>query len=468
MGNSLRFHMAVLAGKTTSFILKKVLKGEASAMPGKVAMKIDPHILQVVNQRCQKKILVTGTNGKTTTTNLLSHIISSQGLRVLSNLRGANMPQGLVSSFLNDLDDEYDWGVFEVDEGSFQEVVKGVKPDYVVVTNFFRDQLDRYGEIEKAFQDISDALEPLDTTLILNADDPLVSNFKNLKKRNIFYGVGKNQFSNQEEGVIESRFCPSCASRLEYDYFNYGQLGSYYCNQCGFTNPHRKYEITRVEYADPGYHLSFKTENVKSMDLDFSYDGIFNTYNCCAALAAALEMGLEGEKVIESIGGFEYYLGRMESFQFPDKLVKVVLVKNPIGLGEVLRSLSLDEKVKSLLMVLNDNPADGTDISWIWDAQVENILQVKNLEKIYCSGRRAEDMALRLKYAGQPPATLKVDYGMDSALEKVLNEDVEIVYILPTYTAVFHIRELLIARMGGSSKFMSYLRESLKNLKLKR
>lgn len=468
MGNSLRYHMAVLAGKTTSFILKKVLKGEASAMPGKVAMKIDTHILQVVNQRCQKKILVTGTNGKTTTTNLLSHIISSQGLRVLSNLRGANMPQGLVSSFLNDLDGEYDWGVFEVDEGSFQEVVKGVKPDYVVVTNFFRDQLDRYGEIEKAFQDISDALEPLDTTLILNADDPLVSNFKNLKKRNIFYGVGKNQFSNQEEGVIESRFCPSCASRLEYDYFNYGQLGSYYCNQCGFTNPHRKYEITRVEYADPGYHLSFKTENVKSMDLDFSYDGIFNTYNCCAALAAALEMGLEGEKVIESIGGFEYYLGRMESFQFPDKLVKVVLVKNPIGLGEVLRSLSLDEKVKSLLMVLNDNPADGTDISWIWDAQVENILQVKNLERIYCSGRRAEDMALRLKYADQPPATLKVDYGMDSALEKVLNEDVEIVYILPTYTAVFHIRELLIARMGGSSKFMSYLRESLKNLKLKR
>jgi UDP-N-acetylmuramyl tripeptide synthase len=430
-------------------------------------MRIDPHILQVVNQRCKKKILITGTNGKTTTNNLLSHIISSQGLRILSNLRGANMPQGLVSSFLNDLDDEYDWGVFEVDEGSFQEVVKHVKPDYVVVTNFFRHQLDRYGEIEKAFQDISDALEPLNTTLILNADDPLVSNFKNLEKRNIFYGVGKNQFSNHEEGVIESPFCPSCSSRLEYDYFNYGQLGGYHCTHCGFTNPQREYEITQVIYADPGYHLSFRTTDNESQDLDFSYDGIFNTYNCCAALSTALEIGLDVEKVIDSIGRFEYNLGRMESFQFPDKLVKVVLVKNPIGLGEVLRSLSLDEKVKSLLMVLNDNPADGTDISWIWDAQVENILQVKNLERIYCSGRRAEDMALRLKYAGQPSTTLEVDYGMDSALEKVLNEDVEIVYILPTYTAVFHIRELIIARMGGSSKFMSYLRESLKNIKLK-
>ncbi|MEN6329947.1 MAG: MurT ligase domain-containing protein [Methanobacteriaceae archaeon] len=437
-------------------------------MPGKVAMRIDPHILQMVDQRCQKKILVTGTNGKTTTNNLLSHIISCQGLRVLSNLRGANMPQGLVSAYLNDLEDEYDWGVFEVDEGSFQEAVKHLKPDYVVVTNFFRDQLDRYGEIEKAFQDIFDALEPLDTTLILNADDPLVSNFRNLGKKNIFYGVGKNQFSNQEEGVIESRFCPSCTSRLDYDYFNYGQLGGYHCNHCGFTNPNREYEITRVEYADPGYHLSFRTRDQGSNDLDFSYDGIFNTYNCCAALSTALVIGLEEEGVIESIGRFEYYLGRMESFQFPDKLVKVVLVKNPIGLGEVLRSLSLDMKIKSLLMVLNDNPADGTDISWIWDAQVENILQVRNLEKIYCSGRRAEDMALRLKYAGQPLTTLNVDYGMDSALEKVLNEDVELVYILPTYTAVFQIRELLIARMGGSSKFMSHLREFLKNFKLKR
>jgi UDP-N-acetylmuramyl tripeptide synthase len=465
--NSLRYYTAVLAGKTASFILKKVLKGEASAMPGKVAMQIYPNILQVVDQRCQKKILVTGTNGKTTTTNLLHHIIKSQGLRVLSNLRGANMPQGLVSSFLNHQDAEYDWGVFEVDEGSFQEVVKHLKPDYVVVTNFFRDQLDRYGEIEKAFQDIFDALKPLDTTLILNADDPLVSSFKSLKKRNIFYGVGENQFSTLEEGVIESRFCPSCASRLEYDYFNYGQLGGYHCSQCGFTNPPREYEITRVEYSDPGYHLKFKTENVKSMDLDFSYDGIFNTYNCCAALSVALEIGLETGKVIESIGRFEYHLGRMETFQFPDKLVKVVLVKNPIGLGEVLKSLSLDGKVKSLLMVLNDNPADGTDISWIWDAQVENILQVNNLEKIYCSGRRAEDMALRLKYAGQSPATLNVDYSMESALEKVLNEDVEIAYILPTYTAVFHIRELIIARMRGSSKFLSYLRESLKNIKLK-
>jgi UDP-N-acetylmuramyl tripeptide synthase len=378
------------------------------------------------------------------------------------------MPQGLVSSFLNDLEDEYDWGVFEVDEGSFQEVVNHLKPDYVVVTNFFRDQLDRYGEIEKAFQDIFDALEPLNTILILNADDPLVSNFKNLGKKNIFYGVGKNQYSNLEEGVIESRFCPSCSSRLEYDYFNYGQLGGYHCAQCGFTNPQREYEITKVEYADPGYHLSFKTGNIESNNLDFSYDGIFNTYNCCAALSTALEIGLDTEKVVESIGKFEYYLGRMESFQFPDKLVKVILVKNPIGLGEVLRSLSLDEKIKSLLMVLNDNPADGTDISWIWDAQVENILQVKNLENIYCSGRRAEDMALRLKYAGQPITTLNVDYGLDSALEKVLNEDVDIVYILPTYTAVFHIRELLIARIGGSSKSMSYLREFLKNFKLKR
>ena len=158
-------------------------------MPGKVAMTIYPDILKLVNERCHNKIIITGTNGKTTTNNLLTFILTREYPSVLSNLRGANMPQGLVSAFLHDRKKEYDWGIFEVDEGSFERVTEDLKPDYVLVTNFFRDQLDRYGEIEKAFQDILEALEPLDTTLILNADDPLVSNFRKLNKKNIYYGV---------------------------------------------------------------------------------------------------------------------------------------------------------------------------------------------------------------------------------------------------------------------------------------
>ncbi|MDP3066185.1 MAG: MurT ligase domain-containing protein, partial [Methanobacteriaceae archaeon] len=401
--------------------------------------------------------------GKTTTNNLLTHVIKGQ-YSVLSNLRGANMPQGLVSAYLNDLDSYYDWGVFEVDEGSFERVVQDIKPDYVVITNFFRDQLDRYGEIEKAFQDIFESLVPLDTTLILNADDPLVSNFQKMGKRSVYYGVGENQFSNSDQSVVETNFCPSCNSRLGYTYFNYGQLGEYNCPKCGFSNPSRQYEIKSIDYKDPGYDFQFQIDD-SSINVSFQYEGIYNAYNCCAAMATAREIGMNLDLVVNRIESFKYYLGRMENFKINGKNVKVALVKNPIGLGEVLKTLSLEENTKNLLMILNDNPADSTDVSWIWDAEVEAIKNVKNLKSINFSGKRPYDMALRFKYTGIPTDHFKVKEDMDQALEMVLNDEVNTVYILPTYTAVFQVRELLKARMEGKGKFMSHLRESLKNLR---
>ncbi|WP_237739735.1 Mur ligase family protein [Methanobacterium formicicum] len=460
-----RYYSAVTAGKIVSFVLRKILKSSASAAPGKVAMTIYPDILRVVNDRCQKKIIITGTNGKTTTNNLLTHILTREYPSVLSNLRGANMPQGLVSAFLHDRKKEYDWGVFEVDEGSFERVTEHLKPDYVLVTNFFRDQLDRYGEIEKAFQDILESLESLDTTLILNADDPLVSNFRKLHKRNIYYGVTQNQYSSCQQGIVESRFCPACSSYLDYDYYNYGQLGGYQCPDCGFSNPDYDYQITEINYQDHQYHYQFKNKNQNMQDITFAYEGIYNAYNCCAALSTALEVGLPLDKVAHSIEEFEYHLGRMENFQFPGKIVKIALVKNPIGLSETISSIFLDEREKSMLFVLNDNPADGKDVSWIWDAEVEKMNNIKNINHIYCSGRRAEDIALRLKYAGVPVELVEVDDKMDNAIEKLLNEDVEIAYLLPTYTAVFQARELVLARLEGSGKKMSHIREYLKNLK---
>lgn len=435
-------------------------------MPGKVAMTIYPDILKLVNERCCNKIIITGTNGKTTTNNLLNFIFRKEFPSVLSNLRGANMPQGLVSAFLHDRRKKYDWGIFEVDEGSFKRVTRDLKPDYVLVTNFFRDQLDRYGEIEKAFQDILEALEPLKTTLILNADDPLVSNFRKLNKKNIYYGVAQNQYSTGEQAIVESRFCPACSSYLEYNYYNYGQLGSYKCPDCGFENPDYDYNITEIDYRDHTYHFKFKKKEHDPHDITFPYEGIYNAYNCCAALSAAKEIGLPLNRVARWIGEFEYHLGRMENFQFPDKLVKIALVKNPIGLTETVSSISLDERHKSMLFVLNDNPADGRDVSWIWDAEVEKTTHIKNVNKIFCSGRRAEDIALRLKYAGVPVELVEVNDDMDQAIGKVLEEEVEIIYILPTYTAVFQARELVMARLEGSSKKMSHFREYLKNLKI--
>jgi len=435
-------------------------------MPGKVALTIYPDILKLVDERCQNKIIITGTNGKTTTNNLLTHILRQEYSHVLSNLRGANMIQGLVSAFLHDRKKSYEWGIFEVDEVSFKRVTQHLKPDYVLVTNFFRDQLDRYGEIDKAFQDILEALEPLDTTLILNADDPLVSNFRKLHKRNIYYGVAHNQQSTTQQKIVESRFCPACSSYLDYDYYNCGQLGKYHCPDCGFSNPEYDYHITEIDYQDHQFHYQFKDKNGKIKDIKFPYEGIYNAYNCCAALTTALEVGLPLDRVAHSIEHFEYHLGRMENFQFPDKIAKIALVKNPIGLSETINSVSLDERTKDMLFILNDNPADGKDVSWIWDAEVEKMVNVKNIKKIYCSSRRAEDIALRLKYAGVPEELVEIDDNMDQAIGKVLKKDVEIVYLLPTYTAVFQARELVLARLEGSSKKMSMIREYLKNLKL--
>ncbi len=461
----IRYYIAVAAGVIASFILRKILKSSATAMPGKIAMTIYPDILKVVNLRCNKIILITGTNGKTTTNNLLNFILIREFSSVLSNLRGANMPQGLVSAFLHDRKREYDWGVFEVDEGSFKRVTRDIEPDYVLITNFFRDQLDRYGEIEKAFQDIFEALEPLQTKLILNADDPQVSNFKKLNKKNIYYGVAHNQYSTNEETITESKFCPVCTSYLEYNYYNYGQLGSYECPDCGFKNPEHDYHITSIDYSDNAYHFKFKKKDHEPQDIIFPYDGIYNAYNCCAALTAAQEIGLPLERVAHYIGEFEYQMGRMENFQFADKIVKISLVKNPIGLTETVSSISLDERRKSILFILNDHPADGRDVSWLWDAEVEKTLNIKNLKKIFCSGRRAEDVALRLKYAGVPIGLVEVVDDMERAIKKVLEEEVQISYILPSYTAVFKARELVLGHLEGSSK-MSHFREYLKNLKI--
>jgi lipid II isoglutaminyl synthase (glutamine-hydrolysing) len=441
----------------------KIVGMNATALPGKVALKLDPKFLSTVNTRCKKKVIITGTNGKTTTNNLINHILNSEYDDVLSNLRGANMPQGVASAFLNNKKNEYDWGVFEVDEGSFPDVVKYIEPDYVVITNFFRDQLDRFGEIENTAKIVYEALKPLKTTLILNADDPMVSKFKDLGKRSIYYGVEKSKFSTLEQRVVESRFCPVCSCSLDYEYYNYGQLGKYVCSSCGFKNPEYDYKITSVSYCEDAYHFSVNSTKNNNCDVVFRYDGIYNAYNCCAAMAFSIEAGLDMEKVAQRIENFEYKLGRMENIEFPDKMVKIVLVKNPIGLSEVLKSISNDQRKKSILFILNDNPADGTDVSWIWDADVEVINNIKNLESIHCSGIRAQDIALRIKYAEYDEEIIEIDFNVEDSIETVINEDVEIVYILPTYTAVFQTRDIVMGHLNNTDARIPRLREIIKS-----
>jgi lipid II isoglutaminyl synthase (glutamine-hydrolysing) len=460
----LEINGALIVGKLTVVGLKAVGLG-ATALPGKMAIKIDPNLLSVIDQRCKRKIVITGTNGKTTTTNLIYHILTSRYKNVLSNLKGANMEQGIASAFINDTKKEYDWGVFEVDEGSFQNVVNHIKPDFIVITNFFRDQLDRYGEIENTSAVIYEAIKPLDTTLILNADDPMVAKFKELNKNCVYYGLDENELSNKDQKVVETLFCPICSHELDYEYFNYGQLGKYHCPKCGFHNPNYDYSFTNIKAGSDGNLCDINSRGEIFKDIHFNYGGIYNAYNCLAALASSLEAGMDTAPSIERIENFEYHLGRMEVMEFPDKTVKVTLSKNPIGLSEVLNSITLDNRKKALLFILNDNPADGRDISWIWDADLDTIHQIENIKYICCSGRRAEDMALRIKYTNISPDLIRVNDKMRKSIENVLKEDVEIVYLLPTYTAVFRTRDIILSYLKNRNPFLLNIKELVEKLK---
>ncbi len=455
-------HPSIIAGKLTIFGLK-IIGMKGTALPGKVALRLNPNMLKIIDSRCKKKLIITGTNGKTTTNNLINHIVSGKYPNLLSNLRGANMPQGVASAFLNDLKDEYDWGIFEVDEGSFPSVVKHIKPDYVLITNFFRDQLDRFGEIENTAKIVYDAIKPLETKLILNADDPLVVKFKDLNKPSLYYGVERTKFSSMDQRVVESKFCPFCNSGLVYEYFNYGQLGKYHCKKCGFENPEYKYKISAIEYVNNSYEFMIQTVNGDKNTIVFGYDGIYNAYNCCAAVAFAQEAGLEMEMITERIKNFDYKLGRMENFEYDAKIIKIVLVKNPIGLTEVLNSISNDKRKKSILFILNDNPADGTDVSWIWDANVETFNEIENLEKIHCSGIRANDIALRIKYANTRKIPNIINNNIENSIEDAISDDVEIVYILPTYTAVYNTREIVLNLINSTDTKIPRLREIIRS-----
>lgn len=420
----------------------------ATAMPGYIALRIQPQLLEVVKQRCKKVIFITGTNGKTTTNNLLNHILKDD-CSVLSNLKGANMPQGIVSAYIKGNRHEYDLGIFEIDEGSFLEISEGINPDYIIITNFFRDQLDRYGEIESTVSMVYEAIKPLDTTLILNADDPFVCKFQDLGKKNIFYGVQMNKFSSAEEKLVETRFCPVCNSGIDYDYYNYGHLGKYHCKSCDFKNPPYNYHITRLDYDNYRYCFDVNIKNEKILDnVCFGYDGIYNIYNCCGVFSLSYELGIGPHKIKSRMQDFNYKLGRMEEVLYKGKIIKIALVKNPIGLTEVIRSISHDNRNKAILFILNDNPADGRDVSWIWDAGLGKFKDIENLKNIYCSGKRAEDIAMRIKYAHIPSKLIEIDDNMKNAIKKAIAEEVEVIYILPTYTAVFKTRDLVFEFTG--------------------
>ncbi|TDM00740.1 Mur ligase family protein [Macrococcus carouselicus] len=395
-------------------------------LPGQLARKIDPAILRKMAATVDDVVFISGTNGKTTTSNLIGHTLKANDINIIHNTEGANMAAGITSSFIVQSKKNTKLAIIEIDEGSIPRVLNEMTPTMMVFTNFFRDQMDRFGEIDILVDRIADHIKNKGIKLILNADDPFVSRLKIASREVVYYGMkaGIHQF--EESTMIESKYCPNCGRLLNYEAIHYNQIGHYTC-ECGFNR------------AEPTYEVEQLTENpylvpvINGATFHMKLAGDFNVFNIIAAYSVLRELGLNDDSIRK---GFESYAsdnGRMQYFTNGTKETIINLAKNPAGLNA---SLSVGEKIKgskSYLISLNDNGADGRDISWIWDADFEK-LERQTITHIICTGNRAEELAVRLKYA-EVSAEVIVERSIEQATLKAMTLP-DYTVCIPNYTSL--------------------------------
>jgi UDP-N-acetylmuramyl tripeptide synthase len=428
---------ALITGKTAGK-LSRLIGHKGTTLPGVVALKIDPNIISKMSRQIKYFIFITGTNGKTTTSNLLAHLLRSAGMKILNNAEGSNMIAGVASCLVNHTSLsgrlKYDCAVLEIDEASLPVVMKQVTPQLVVITNFFRDQLDRYGEIDTLINHIGAAIHPIQTKLVLNADDPLVFRLSSIGKDDVFFGLGKQSYHFGDYGMCESKYCPICGEEMKYDHVHYGQLGFFTCS-CGFERPNPHYEIDSVQCNPLTFSLKNETYRV-------NMTGAYNVYNVLAAVACAAELGVQVKNIQESLHKFHSDNGRMQVFQFRGFPYIVNLNKNPSGTNVSLSEILSTDHEKQIVFFINDFIADGEDVSWIWDVDFE-CLQRDDIKTIVCSGSRAADLLLRFKYAGIDPDKVVKIPSIDQAIQYALNNPMP-TYLLPTYTALQQVKKFLV------------------------
>ncbi len=442
--------LAVWAAKLIMFLIKLTGLGRASSLPGKVALRVCPSLLGHLGKQTEC-LVVTGTNGKTTTANMLAGILEHAGYTVLANREGANLLTGVATAFARSSTlgarINSDYAVLEIDEAVFPVVIRWIKPRLVVVTNFFRDQLDRYGELDITVSKVVEALNKLQhTVLVLNADDPLVARIARESDHAArFYGVfpdarlaGKASYSR------EAKFCSFCGKMLSYRVYFYSQLGDYKCTQCGFGRPQPDTEAAAVQ-SDVFATLARVRAGNDTRQMALSVGGLHNLYNALAAVTAAQLLGVKLETAMDSLQCYRPATGRMEIFAYGRKQVVLTLVKNPAGFNQALAGmLAGGDNSKDVLMVINDNAADGRDISWLWDVDFEVMAGCfGQFTRFVCSGQRAEDMALRLKYAGVPVSLITVEKDYRRAIASVLQGEGTVANIMTTYTALWPVEKIL-------------------------
>lgn len=436
--------------KTLSIFFTKLsawglhLFGRGGSLPGSIGCKLDSDILQKLKFN-GPVILVTGTNGKTSTSNMITDLLETAGYHVISNRKGDNLKAGIVTTLLTNakLNGQIKANavVLECDELNVRHILPYIPVTDFVVNNFFRDQLDRAREMEQLIDSIENVLPNYTGRLILNGNDPNVVRLCLVAKKATcsYFGLDKSQYSVKKTNeASEGKFCPNCGSRLEYDYYQYSHIGKFHCSNCDFKTPELDVCLSQID-------LNNETFKWNAATFKSPYEGMYSMYNCAAVLDIAKNYSISNECVKTVFAHAPQPAGRNETFEANGQTCILNLVKNPTGANEVMKVIEKDTKDKTIVIVLNDREQDGTDVSWIYDTFFEKIMK-DSTKEIICTGLRANDMALRIYYGGYKGCLSVVDTP-EIAIEAALRTKRK-TYAIATYTALLPTRNVIVKEMG--------------------
>jgi UDP-N-acetylmuramyl tripeptide synthase len=450
----------IVAARAVGGLARRVGRGGGTSLPGKVLMRLDPQSIEQLAARLPDgSAVISATNGKTTTAAMSASVLQHAGVRLVHNRAGANMAGGVASTLLQAarpggrIDGRL--GLFELDEFWLDRVAPMLRPRVILLANLFRDQLDRYGELD-AIADkwalITKDLSP-PARLVLNADDPLVADLGR-ERDPIYFGVEDPAVAMPEmQHASDSKHCRRCGAAYRYEAIYLGHLGRYRCPNCGQERPAPQVAAERIELdGTRAARFVLRTPGGES-PVALPLPGLYNVYNALAAAALCVELGIELQTIVDGLERVRAAFGRGETLTVNGTELSILLVKNPAGANEILRTLALERSELDLLGALNDRTADGRDVSWIWDADFEII--APRIRRLTSTGTRAAELAVRLKYAGVPTDRLEVVTSLPGALDKALADAAgRHVYALPTYTALLDLRAEL-ARRGHTGEFWS-------------
>ena len=443
--------------KATGSLSRRSGRGGGTTLPGRLLLRLAPDAVERLGSGLDRCTIVSATNGKTTTAGMIAAALHAAGRDLVHNHAGSNMSWGVATALLEQRGSE---GLFEVDEAWLPRMVDELDPELVVLANLFRDQLDRYGELERLADDWAAMVERRagSSGFVLNADDPLVADLgrdRELRRRRgiVYFGIeDPAQALPELQHAHDAKHCRRCGSPYTYERAFVGHLGHYECPSCAADRPSPDVAATAIELRGmEGSRATIRTP-AGPAELELPLPGLYNVYNALAAIAAALRLGVGLERAVGALSEVESAFGRVETIPVAGIPVSIMLIKNPAGANEVLRTLRLEAARESgadgarldLWIALNDRIADGRDVSWIWDADFE--LLAGSARRVVCAGTRAPEIALRLKYAGIDPESIEVEPSIERSLDRAVSRAGGRLFALPTYTALLELRKLLSAR----------------------